>query len=108
MAKAKIDQAATPSEPAEVLTPGVIPAAIAPDVPFLVRATMGGTYPNPGETLARWRDVGAVFEVKCAHDFSNRWMKRLDPDEAKGVQLPSKVIPQTTAKPRKLVPFPPR
>lgn len=85
-------------------TPVAVPVA---DVPFMVRATQGGTYPDPGETRARWRNVDEVFEVKCQRDFSTRWMQRLTDAESAGVAPAARVIPQTTAKPRKPYPFPP-
>lgn len=73
--------------------------------PFLVRATMGGTYPDPDSTHARWREIGDVFSVKCAADFSFRWMKRVSADDAAAV-IVEKPVPQTTAKTRKPAPFP--
>ncbi len=101
MAKAKTpaDAAAEAVDTAPAVAP-VTPVVVA-DAPFMVRAIFGGTYPDPGSTLARWRNVGDAFLVKCQRDFSGRWMKRLSADEAAEVPVKAAVIPQTTAKPRK-------
>ncbi len=71
--------------------------------PFLVKATMGGTYPDLGSTRAKWREVGDVFSCKCDGDFSFKWMQRVAADAE--VAVAPKPVPQTTAKSRKPVPF---
>jgi hypothetical protein len=92
------------SKPAAAIADPAVPVV---EVPFMVKATMGGTYPDPGMTRARWRNVGDVFEVKCQRDFSHRWMQRLSADEIATSPLENRQIPQTTAKARKPAPFPP-
>jgi hypothetical protein len=76
------------------------PAVAPAEAPFLVKAIATGTYPNPGEIVARWREVGDVFLCKSQKDMG-RWMKRLTDAEAKDAEPTGKTIPQTTGKPRK-------
>lgn len=107
MGRGKHEQQVSDStiDPETTPATGVPPVAVA-DGPFLVRAIMSGTYPDPDSIVARWRNVGDVFTVKCVRDFSNRWMKRLTDQESSEVVPTVRTIPQTTGKPRKPVPFP--
>lgn len=74
-----------------------------PDVPFMVRATMPGTYPDPGKVRARWRNVGDVFQVRKERDFSKHWMVRVGEEEAVAAVASAKPVPQTTGHQGKLV-----
>ncbi len=101
MSKDKRDQSFTSADVAGDPEDG---RAESVDQPFLVRAVLTGTYPDPGSTRARWRNVGDVFEVKCRKDYSHRWMTPIKPGEV--VEAPvARPVPQTTGVSRKLDPF---
>lgn len=104
---AKTDAATEPTDQAAVATLPESAAPVAASGPIRVMAIMAGTYPNLGDTYARYRKPGQEFWLKDEEDLNPKWMRKLGTNEKAELETPVSTIPQTTGRHQKLNPFPP-
>lgn len=67
------------------------------DVSVRVVAYAPGTYQEPGQPRAFFREIGDIFTISSRKQFSKAWMRELKDGEAPVLAIPDAKIPQTTA-----------